>query len=45
MNIKKKKNSFFRPSLFQLEDRFTPTTNPLGYVEPNLITANPTTRL
>lgn len=45
MNIKKKKNSFFRPNLFQLEDRLTPTTNPLGYVEPNLITANPATRL
>ena len=45
MNIKKKKNSFFRPSLFLLEDRITPTTNPLGYVEPNLITANPATRV
>jgi FtsP/CotA-like multicopper oxidase with cupredoxin domain len=45
MNLKKKKNSFFRPSLFLLEDRITPTTNPLGYVEPNVITANPTTRL
>jgi FtsP/CotA-like multicopper oxidase with cupredoxin domain len=45
MNLKKKKNSFFRPFLFQLEDRLTPTTNPLGYVEPNVITANPTTRL
>ncbi|MEI7855452.1 MAG: multicopper oxidase domain-containing protein [Planctomycetota bacterium] len=45
MNIKKKKNSFFRPSLFLLEDRITPTTNPLGYVEPNLITANPSTKV
>ena len=45
MNIKKKKNSFFKPSLFLLEDRITPTTNPLGYVQPNVITANPTTRL
>ena len=45
MNIKKKKNIFFRPSLFLLEDRLTPTTNPLGYVEPNVIIANPTTRL
>jgi FtsP/CotA-like multicopper oxidase with cupredoxin domain len=45
MNIKKKKNSFFRPSLLNLEDRITPTTNPLGYVEPNLITANPSTRV
>lgn len=45
MNIKKQKNSFFRPSLFQLEDRLTPTTNPLGYVQPNLITANPSTKV
>jgi len=45
MNIKKKKNSFFKPSLFLLEDRITPTTNPLGYVEPNLITANPSTKV
>ena len=45
MNIKKKKNSFFKPSLFLLEDRITPTTNPLGYVEPNVITANPATRI
>ena len=45
MNIKKKKNVFFRPSLFRLEDRLTPTTNPLGYVEPNVITANPTTHV
>ena len=45
MNIKKKKNSFFRPSLFQLEDRLTPTTNPLGYIEPNIITANPSTKV
>ncbi len=45
MNFKKKKNNFFRPSLFQLEDRLTPTTNPLGYVQPNLITANPSTKV
>lgn len=45
MNIKKKKNSFFRPSLFQLEDRLTPTTNPLGYVEPNIIIANPISKV
>lgn len=45
MNIKKKKNIFFRPSLFQLEDRLTPTNNPLGYVQPNLITANPATKV
>lgn len=45
MNFKKKKNNFFRPSLFQFEDRLTPTTNPLGYVQPNLITANPTTKV
>jgi len=31
--------------LFRLEDRLTPTTNPLGYVEPNVITANPTTHV
>ena len=41
MNIKKKKNSFFRPSLFQLEDRLTPS----AYVEPNLITSNPATHV
>ena len=41
MNIKKKKNSFFRPALLQFEDRITPS----AYVEPNVITANPTTHL
>jgi len=41
MNIKKKKNSFFRPSLFLLEDRITPS----AYVEPNVIIANPTTHV
>jgi FtsP/CotA-like multicopper oxidase with cupredoxin domain len=41
MNIKKKKNSFFRPSLLLLEDRLTPS----AYVEPNVIIANPTTRV
>jgi len=41
MNIKKKKNSFFRPSLFNLEDRITPS----AYVEPNVIIANPTTHV
>jgi FtsP/CotA-like multicopper oxidase with cupredoxin domain len=41
MNIKKKKNSFFKPSLFLLEDRITPS----AYVEPNVIIANPTTRV
>ena len=41
MNIKKKKNIFFRPSLFRLEDRLTPS----AYVEPNVIIANPTTRV
>ena len=45
MNFRKKKNNYFRPSLFQLEERLTPTTNPLGYVQPNLITANPTSRV
>ena len=44
MNIKKKKNSFFKPCLLNLEDRITPTTNPLGYVQPNLISANPSTK-
>ena len=41
MNIKKKKNSFFKPSLFLLEDRITPS----AYVEPNVIIANPTTHV
>jgi FtsP/CotA-like multicopper oxidase with cupredoxin domain len=41
MNIKKKKNSFFRPFLLNLEDRITPS----AYVEPNVIIANPTTRV
>ena len=41
MNLKKKKNSFFKPSLFLLEDRITPS----AYVEPNVIIANPTTRV
>lgn len=41
MNMKKKKNSFFRPSLFQLEDRLTPS----AYVEPIVIASNPTTRI
>jgi FtsP/CotA-like multicopper oxidase with cupredoxin domain len=41
MNIKKKKNSFFRPNLFLLEDRITPS----AYVEPNVITANPATHV
>ena len=41
MNIKKKKNSFFRPNLFQLEDRLTPS----AYAEPNVIIANPTTHV
>ena len=45
MNIKKKKNSFFKPCLLNLEDRLTPTTNPLGYIEPNIITANPSTKV
>ena len=44
MNLKKKKNSFFKPCLLNLEDRITPTTNPLGYVQPNLISANPSTK-
>jgi len=41
MNLKKKKNSFFKPSLFLLEDRITPS----AYVEPNVIIANPTTHV
>lgn len=41
MNMKKKKNSFFRPSLFLLEDRITPS----AYVEPIVIASNPTTRI
>ena len=41
MNMKKKKNSFFKPSLFQLEDRLTPS----AYVEPIVIGSNPTTRI
>ena len=41
MNMKKKKNSFFRPSLFQLEDRLTPS----AYVEPIVISSNPNTRI
>lgn len=39
--MKKKKNSFFRPSLFLLEDRITPS----AYVEPIVIASNPTTRI
>lgn len=39
--MKKKKNSFFKPSLFQLEDRLTPS----AYVEPIVIASNPTTRI
>ena len=41
MNIKKKKNSFFRPCLLNLEDRITPS----AYVEPNVISANPSTHV
>jgi FtsP/CotA-like multicopper oxidase with cupredoxin domain len=41
MNIKKKKNSFFKPALLNLEDRITPS----AYVEPNVISANPTTHV
>ncbi len=41
MRLKNKKNSFFRPSLFQLEDRLTPS----AYVEPNVIIANPATHV
>ena len=41
MNIKKKNNSFFKPYLLNLEDRLTPS----AYVEPNVIIANPTTRV
>ena len=41
MNLKNKKNSFFKPSLFLLEDRITPS----AYVEPNVIIANPTTHV
>ena len=41
MNMKKKKNSFFKPSLFQLEDRLTPS----AYVEPIVIASNPTTHI
>ena len=39
--MKKKKNSFFKPSLFQLEDRLTPS----AYVEPIVIASNPTTHI
>lgn len=39
--MKKKKNSFFRPSLFQLEDRLTPS----AYVEPIVIASNPNTHI
>ena len=41
MNIKKKKNSFFKPALLNLEDRITPS----AYVEPNVISANPSTHV
>jgi len=41
MNLKKKKNSFFKPCLFLLEDRITPS----AYAEPNVIIANPTTHV
>lgn len=38
--MKKKKNSFFKPSLLLLEDRLTPT----GYSQTNMIVANPATK-
>ena len=41
MNMRKKRNSFFRPALLQFEDRITPS----AYVEPNLITSNPVTNV
>lgn len=39
--MKRKKHSFFRPSLFCLEDRLTPS----AYVEPIVIASNPTTHV